>query len=272
MSIKLSELIAVFDSVWPPSGADEWDQVGLASGSLDQEVSKVLLCVDPTFSVLQEAKQKSCQLVLSHHPLLLEGVESVTERELKGDIVSYAISNSIALFAAHTNADIVPGGVSDILAKRIGLVDSSPLVATSKDAGHGRVGLLASPMTVTGLASKINDILPATHAPIRIAGDVNRKVSKVALVAGSGGSFLPDAIAAGAECFITSDLKHHVSLDAISDKSNQICLIDISHFAAESLWLEPAAAELGKLVPAIEFVVSELVTDAWSMSIPGKLS
>jgi putative NIF3 family GTP cyclohydrolase 1 type 2 len=127
-------------------------------------------------------------------------------------------------------------------------------------------------MTVTGLASKINDILPATHAPIRIAGDVNRKVSKVALVAGSGGSFLPDAIAAGAECFITSDLKHHVSLDAISDKSNEISLIDISHFAAESLWLEPAAAELGKLVPAIEFVVSELVTDAWSMSIPGKLS
>ena len=272
MSIKLSELIPVFDSLWPPSGADEWDQVGLASGSPDQEISKVLLCVDPTGSVLQEANQKSCQLVLSHHPLLLESVDNVLERELKADILSYAFSNSIALFAAHTNADIVPGGVSDTLAKRIGFIDSKPLVAASKDSGHGRIGLLASPMTVRELAARINDVLPATRAPIRIAGDINKKVSKVALVAGSGGSFLPDAIAAGADCFITSDLKHHVCLDAISDQSNEICLIDISHFAAESLWLEPAAAELGALVPAIEFVVSELVTDPWAMSIPGRLS
>lgn len=272
MSIKLSELIPVFDSLWPPAGADEWDQVGLASGSPDQEISKVLLCVDPTRSVLQEAKQNSCQLVLSHHPIILEGVESVTERKMKEEILSYATSNSIALFAAHTNADIVPGGVSDTLAKSIGLVDSIPLVETSKDSGHGRVGWLASPMTVSDLAASINDVIPATSAPIRIAGDVNKKVSKVALVAGSGGSFLPDAIAAGAECFITSDLKHHVSLDAISDQSNEICLIDISHFAAESLWLEPAAAELRKSVPGIEFVVSELVTDPWAMSIPGKLS
>jgi putative NIF3 family GTP cyclohydrolase 1 type 2 len=66
MSIKLSELIPVFDSLWPPAGADEWDQGGLASGSPDQEISKVLLCVDPTRSILQEAKQNSCQLVLSH--------------------------------------------------------------------------------------------------------------------------------------------------------------------------------------------------------------
>ena len=272
MSIKLSELIFAFDSLWPPSGADEWDQVGLASGSPDQEISKVLLCVDPTLTVLQEAKQKSCELVLSHHPLLLEGVHSVAEGELKGDILSYAISNSIALFAAHTNADIVPGGVSDVLAKEIGLVDSRPLVPTAKDAGHGRVGLLASPMTVKDLAARINDVIPATRAPIRIAGDVNKRVSKVALVAGSGSSFIPDAIAVGAECFITSDLKHHVSLDAISDQSHEICLIDISHFAAESLWLEPAAAELRKMVPAIEYVVSDLVTDPWTMSIPGRRS
>jgi putative NIF3 family GTP cyclohydrolase 1 type 2 len=97
-------------------------------------------------------------------------------------------------------------------------------------------------------------------------------VTKVAVVGGSGASFLPDAIAAGAECFVTSDLKHHASLDAITDQSNDICLIDISHFAAESLWLEPAALELAKRVPEIEFVVSELTTDPWSMTLPGRLS
>jgi dinuclear metal center YbgI/SA1388 family protein len=272
MSINLSELISVFDSLWYPSGADEWDQVGLASGSLDQDISRVLLCVDPTLAVLQEAKQKSCQLVLSHHPILLEGVHSVAEGELKGNILSYAISNSIALFAAHTNADTVPGGVSDTLAKKIGLVDSRPLVDISTDSGHGRIGVLATPEPVRDLAARINDILPATHAPIRIAGDINKSVSKVAVVGGSGGSFLADAIDAGADCFVSSDLKHHLSLDVISDQSNDIALIDISHFAAESLWLVPAAVELGELVPGIEFIVSELTTDPWSMSILGKLA
>jgi putative NIF3 family GTP cyclohydrolase 1 type 2 len=98
------------------------------------------------------------------------------------------------------------------------------------------------------------------------------KVSKVAVVGGSGASFLPAAISAGAECFVTSDLKHHVSLDAVTDQAQSISLIDISHFAAESLWLAPAAAQLAKQVPDVEFLVSDEITDPWSLTIPGKLS
>jgi dinuclear metal center YbgI/SA1388 family protein len=272
MTVKLSDLLSVFETLWPQSGADEWDQVGLASGSLDQQVDKVLFCVDPTLAVLQEAKAKKCQLVVSHHPLLLEGVHTVAEGELKGDILSYAITNSIALFSAHTNADIVTGGVSDVLASKIGIKNSAPLVLTSKDAGHGRIGTLDEPVTVGELAQRIQDILPATHAPIRVAGNANKKVSRIAVVGGSGASFLPDAINARAECFVTSDLKHHVSLDAVSDEAIDICLIDVSHFAAESLWLAPAAAELTKLVSGVEFVVSEILTDPWSLTLAGKLS
>ena len=272
MTVKLSDLLSVFETLWPQSGADEWDQVGLATGSLDQQIDKVLFCVDPTLDVLREAKAKKCQLVVAHHPLLLEGVHTVAEGELKGDILSYAISNSIALFSAHTNADIVAGGVSDVLASMIGIKKSSPLVVTSKDAGHGRIGTLDEPVTVTELARRINEILPATHAPIRVAGNTTKKVSRVAVVGGSGSSFLPDAISAGAECFVTSDLKHHVSLDAVSDQAIDICLIDISHFAAESLWLAPAVAKLSKLVAGVEFAVSEITTDPWSLTLPGKLS
>jgi dinuclear metal center YbgI/SA1388 family protein len=272
MTVKLSDLLSVFENLWPQSGADEWDQVGLAVGSYDQQVDKVLFCVDPTLAVMQEAKAKKCQLVVSHHPLLLEGVHTVAEGELKGDILSYAISNSIAMFSAHTNADIVAGGVSDVLASMIGIKNSVPLVVTSKDVGHGRIGTLDEPETVGELAQRINDILPATHAPVRVGGDVTKKASKVAVVGGSGASFLPDAISADADCFVTSDLKHHVSLDAVSDEAVDICLIDISHFAAESLWLAPAAAELSKLVAGVEFLVSEITTDPWSLTIPGKLS
>jgi dinuclear metal center YbgI/SA1388 family protein len=271
MSTKLSELITVFDSLWPQSFADEWDRVGLVSGSPEQDIAKVLLCVDPTLDVLKEAQLKSCQLVLSHHPLFLEEFPTVAEGQLIEEILAFSIANSIAMFTAHTNADIVPGGVSDVLAKEIGLIDARPLVATSTDSGHGRIGELAEPIAVSELANKINNLLPATHAPVRVAGNVTRIISKLAVVGGSGAMFLPDAIAAGAECFVTSDLKHHASLDAISNSSSEICLIDISHFAAESLWLKPAASKLSKLAPSVEFVVSELNTDPWSMSLPGRL-
>jgi len=272
MTVKLSDLISVFDNLWPQSGADEWDQVGLASGSTDQQIDKVLFCVDPTLDVLHEAKAKHCQLVVSHHPLLLEGVHTVAEGELKGDILSYAITNSIALFSAHTNADIVPGGVSDVLASKIGLTDSVPLVATSKDSGHGRIGTLSEAVTLSELAHRISEVLPRTHAPIRVAGKTHEKVSRVAVVGGSGASFLPDAISAGAECFVTSDLKHHVSLDTVSDPASKINLIDISHFAAESLWLEPTSAQLAKLVPGVEFLISEINTDPWSLTVQGRLT
>ena len=272
MSVKLSKLLSVFETIWPQSGADEWDQVGLASGSGNQEVDSVLLCVDPTLAALQEAKAKKCQLVVSHHPLLLEGVHTVAEGELKGDILSFAITNSIALFSAHTNADIVTGGVSDVLASKIGIKNSVPLVPTTGDSGHGRIGKLDQPLSVHELAQRISEILPATYAPIRVAGNATAKVSRVAVVGGSGASFLPAAISAGAECFVTSDLKHHVSLDAVTDQTHGISLIDISHFAAESLWLAPAAVELAKQVPGVEFLVSEDNSDPWSLTIPGKLS
>jgi dinuclear metal center YbgI/SA1388 family protein len=272
MTIKLADLLPVFEALWPEAGADEWDRVGLATGSPEQQIERVLLCVDPTLKVLQEAKQRSCQLVISHHPLLLEGVHSVAEGEPKGDILSFAITNSIAIFSAHTNADIVPGGVSDVLATKIGIRNIVPLVPTSGDSGHGRIGKLDEALSVIELANKINEALPATSAPIRVAGDPRKKVSKVAVVGGSGASFIEDAINSGAECFVTSDLKHHVSLDAISDQANEICLIDISHFAAESLWLEPAALQLTELVPKVEFLVSAINTDPWSLAIQGKLS
>jgi dinuclear metal center YbgI/SA1388 family protein len=272
MAVKLSKLLSVFESSWPQSGADDWDQVGLACGSANQEVERVLLCVDPTLAVLQEAKAKNSQLVVSHHPLLLEGVHTVAEGELKGDILSFAITNSIALFTAHTNADIVSGGVSDVLASRIGLKNSVALVATSGDLGHGRIGKLDKPLTAYELAERVNQILPATHAPIRVAGDATKVVSTIAVVGGSGASFLPDAISSGADCFVTSDLKHHVSLDAVSDQANDMALIDISHFAAESLWLAPTTAHLAQLVPGVVFMVSEVITDPWSLTISGKLS
>jgi dinuclear metal center YbgI/SA1388 family protein len=267
MTLTLSDLTSHFESLWPLSGAEDWDRPGLTTGNPSQKVSKVLLTVDITVEVLREAKSKGCELVLSHHPLLLKGVNFLAEDQLKGELVSFAIKHDIALYSAHTNADIVIDGVSDILSKKIGLTKSVPLVATGTSVGHGRIGELPKVVKLSELAHHIAELLPKTSAPVRVAGPLDALVRKVAVVGGAGDSFIEDAKRAGADCLITSDLRHHVSLDAVSDPSKPLSLIDVSHFAAESLWLEPTRDSLKIKLPTVEFFVSEVATDPWTMTI-----
>jgi dinuclear metal center YbgI/SA1388 family protein len=222
--------------------------------------------------VLSEAKQLGCELVISHHPVLLKGVNFLSEDQLKGELVSFAVKNSIAIFSAHTNADIVIDGVSDILAQQLGLAKAKPLIATGDEIGHGRIGKLKSPQLLSEYAKFVASCLPDTHAPIRVAGDLNKTIETVAVVGGAGDSFIPAAAQSGADLFITSDLRHHLVLDAVSDPTNPLALMDISHFAAESLWLKPTQVTLSTLIPGVSFVVSQISTDPWSMSVQGRRS
>jgi dinuclear metal center YbgI/SA1388 family protein len=208
--------------------------------------------------------------VISHHPLLLKGVNFLSEDQLKGELISFAVKNSIAIFSAHTNADIVVDGVSDVLAKELGLTNTRPLIPTGDGIGHGRIGKLKSPQILSDYAKFVSSCLPETHAPIRVAGDLNKMIETIAVVGGAGDSFISAASQKGADLFVTSDLRHHVVLDAVSDPTNPLALIDISHFAAESLWLKPTQSTLSKLIPEVSFVVSQLSTDPWSMSVQGR--
>jgi dinuclear metal center YbgI/SA1388 family protein len=267
MPTTLTELIASFETLWPLSGAEEWDRPGLTVGQKTKNINKVLLSVDVTAEVIAEARSLECELIVSHHPLLLKGVNYLAEDQLKGELVSMAVTSSIAIYSAHTNADIVFGGVSDVLAKAIGLLDAKALVETAEGVGHGRIGRLDQPLTLEDFARRVSSILPKSNAPVRVAGDTSKQIRTVAVVGGAGDSFIADAQAKGADCLVTSDLRHHVSLDAVSDPSKPLALIDVSHFAAESVWLAPTAKALAKLHPSTEFLVSEVVTDPWTMTI-----
>jgi dinuclear metal center YbgI/SA1388 family protein len=270
MPLPLTNLIGTFESLWPLAGAEEWDRPGLTTGNSNQTITRALLCVDVTLEVLSEAKQLGCELVISHHPVLLKGVNFLSEDQLKGELVSFSVKNSIAVYSAHTNADIVVDGVSDILAQQLGLVSTKPLIATGDGIGHGRIGKLKSPQALSDYAKFVSSCLPETSAPIRVAGDLNKMIETVAVVGGAGDSFIPAAAQSGADLLITSDLRHHVVLDAVSDPTNPLALIDISHFAAESLWLKPTQITLSKLIPDVSFVVSSIPTDPWTMSLQGR--
>jgi dinuclear metal center YbgI/SA1388 family protein len=270
MSLPLSQLLTTFELLWPISGAEEWDRPGLTTGGANQQISKVLLCVDVTREVLNEAKATSCDLVISHHPLLLKGVNFLSEDQLKGELVAFAVRNSIALYSAHTNADIVVGGVSDVLAQTLGLTSSVPLVETGAGIGHGRIGKLKVTQKLSEFAKFVALQLPETNAPVRVAGDLDLVIDTVAVVGGAGDSFIPAAAASGAQVLVTSDLRHHVTLDAASDPSAPLALIDVSHFAAESLWLEPTRKVLAEALPQVSFTVSQVSTDPWTMTVSEK--
>jgi len=269
--MRLGELITSFESLWPVSQAEEWDVVGLVSGNPNQEIAKVLLTVDLTHEVVLEAQELSVDLIFAHHPFLLRGVTNISEVTSKGHILAELIRNNIAVYAAHTNADSSANGTSAVLARAIGLSDFAVLAKSQTGGGIGVIGNVAGGITLGELAGRLNAVLPQTASGVRVAGDFDRIVSRVALCAGAGDSYLQLALDSGADVYITSDLRHHPAqeiLEQAKARGLDFALIDISHWAAEYLWLSQAKADLS-LLP-VEIVLSDIRTDVFDflMNLP----
>ncbi|MEO8528603.1 MAG: Nif3-like dinuclear metal center hexameric protein [Pseudolysinimonas sp.] len=267
----LAEVEECVEALWPVSGAESWDAVGLLSGDPAAVVGRIHLAVDAVLDTVDEAIAAQADLLLVHHPLLLRGVTTVAENRYKGAVIARLIRAGCALLAAHTNADVVARGTSAVLAERIGLRNTRPLVPTAFDStiGIGRVGDLAEPTTLGRLASGLAELLPATAQGVRVAGDYDRPISRVALCAGAGDAYLGLADVSAAHVYITSDLRHHPASEASENArvGGGPALIDISHWASEWLWLDVAAAQLREALPGVEVTVSELRTDPWTFSI-----
>lgn len=271
MSVQLGQLIVEFEKLWPLDGAEDWDAPGLVSGNKEQRVSRVLLTVDVTSEIVTEAIDGEFDLVLAHHPYLLRGINSLDESTAKGATLSKAIRSGAALYAAHTNADIVATGVSAVMAEAFGIQNAKPLVP-SADAlvGHGRIGELSAAIKLGDFARLIAKVLPSTATGVRVAGDFEQVIQRVAVCGGAGDSFIAAAVAAGADVFVTSDLRHHPVQDA---REQALCsagtpaIIDVAHWASEWLWLEVAAEQLSKVFPNVQFVVSQIRTDPWDFVV-----
>jgi dinuclear metal center YbgI/SA1388 family protein len=270
VATTLSDILRVTEKLWPSSGAENWDAVGLVSGNPAEEVFSISLAVDAVLDTVDEAVASGADLLLTHHPLLLRGVTTVAEDQYKGAVLARLIRGNCALIAAHTNADVVESGTSATLAARLGLTDIRPLVAGEMpDRGIGRVGILPAPTTLGRLARTLADILPPTAGGIRAAGDYDAPVSRVALCAGAGDAFLglPDVLAA--DVYITSDLRHHPTSEFRENAKigGGPSLLDVSHWASEWLWLDTAAEQLRAALSGVTVTVSELRTDPWDFLV-----
>jgi len=271
MPVTVLEVNRVIETLWPLSGAEPWDAPGLLAGDPSATVERVHLAVDAVLDTVDEAIDAKADLLLVHHPLLLRGVTTVAEDRYKGAALSRLIRAGVALVAAHTNADVVESGTSAVIASRLGLVDVTPIVPSGDvpTRGIGRSGALASPLTLGKLAALLGEILPPTAGGIRVSGDFDQVVTTVALCGGAGDSLLSETAVQDADVYVTSDLRHHPASEARENARVGAgpALIDVSHWASEWLWLDTAAEELRKALPALTVTVSDLRTDPWDFVV-----
>ncbi|MBB6568277.1 Nif3-like dinuclear metal center hexameric protein [Kribbella sandramycini] len=429
MNPRLADVIAVLDRLYDPSWAESWDAVGLVTGDPDQPVRRILFAVDPMREVVDEAIAGSYDLLVTHHPLLLRGVNSVAATTPKGRVLHDLIRANTALHVCHTNADNANPGVSDALAQALGLTNLRPLnplptdpmdklvafvpvadaeklvealaaagagqgthydqaawtapshrlgaaadaasggevrgaatssapsdgvpgreaadaagaaggggpvawasvgemtfrpldgsnpatgrvghvsrvqearvemvlprgkrravlgalraahpyevpaydlielVAEPGDRGGGRIGVLEQPMDLREFAQRVADSLPRTQHGVRVAGDPARTIRTVAVVGGAGDSEFARVRAAGADAYVTADLRHHPATEAVAYGEGP-ALVDVAHWASEWPWLRDAERLLRDGLAAqgstVETHISTLCTDAWNVRL-----
>jgi dinuclear metal center YbgI/SA1388 family protein len=268
----VADVVAALDGRYPPAWAEGWDRVGLVVGEPTAAVRRIHCVVDVVPETVAEALDRDADLIVAHHPLLLRGVSSVAATTYKGRIVHRLIRHDVALYVAHTNADVADPGVSDALAARLGLTGLRPLRPAAPDSpaagagrGIGRVGRLPAPMTLAELTAHAARVLPPTAWGVRAAGDPARVIRTVAVSGGSGDSFLEDARRAGADAFLTADLRHHPASEYVAEDGP--ALLDAAHWATERPWLDDVAEFLRTALP-VEATVSDLDTDPWTLHVP----
>ncbi len=234
--MQIAQIVEAIEEYAPPALQEGYDNTGLIIGDSSEECTGVLLTVDVTPAVVDEAICSGCNMILAHHPLIFSGIKRLNGSTSQQKAIIAAVRNGIAVYACHTSLDRTHGGVSQRMARMLGLKNVKPLekrcVSTDGNplmVGLGAVGETAEPMTKRDL---INKVKKAFGSPIArcSAADPETIVSHVALCGGSGGSMIDDAIGAGAQVYVTSDVKYHDFVDY----ADRITIVDIGHHESEN--------------------------------------
>lgn len=238
----LRDFIAAMEQIAPPSLAEDWDNAGLVVGTEQKSVKNVLVALDCTTAVADEAKARGCELVVAHHPLLFHSAKKLLPDDPDTAAVFRLIRNGVGLYSAHTNLDAAEGGVNDVLAGLFGIVSAEPFLD-----GMGRVGLLQRACTLDELVSQVNALL---NTSARFTGDPETAVATLAVLGGAGGDAIRAAKAAGADALLTGEIRHHEAWIA-----NEIGLsvIVAGHYETENVVLLPLIRRLQSVTNDVKY-------------------
>ena len=241
--MKIGEVIDYLDNQFVPALQESYDNSGFLVGDLEKEITGVLVALDVTPEVIEEAVEKGFNLIVSHHPLIFSGLKRITGRDSTGRMVTRLLQKEIAVYAAHTNLDNLPWGVNGILAQKLGMRDCRVLRPIKNYArgdagapaeGAGMIGSLPYPMPIMEFLEMVKKRLGLPF--LRMSGNVTHDRTKavgslrrLAICGGAGSFLIDDAKAADADIYLTGDLKYHDFQKA----DGKMILVDIGHYESE---------------------------------------
>ncbi len=240
--MRLGDLLEELENICPRAYALDWDNVGLLVGDEEAEIETVYLALDATDGVIEHAVEARADLLLTHHPLIFKPISSVRADDMVGRRIIKLLSNDISYVATHTNYDVALMG--EMAAKRLGLFDTDVLEVTAQEGdmplGIGAVGNIMD-IDLYTLAEKVKCAFNITN--VKIFGEAEKQISRVAICPGSGKGEVEFALATGADVFITGDIDHHTGIDAVAQG---LAIIDAGHYGIEHIYLDDMESALIK--------------------------
>lgn len=232
MIITNTQIAEALEEAAPLELQEQWDNSGWQLGLPDAVCTGVLICVDASEAVVDEAVKLGVNMIITHHPLIFRPLHKIMPVCGRVDATVWrAIQNGLSVYSAHTSVDNAPNGVSWQLASDLGLKDIQPLLpGVRSESGTGAVGNLEPSMSALEFAAHVKSVLGSGAVRCTDPSKAPSRIARVALCGGSGAEFLPQAKAAGAQAYVTSDTKHNQFIDHTDD----IFLVDTGHYESEN--------------------------------------
>ena len=280
MAVTTEFVAQLIEKIAPKSWAEDWDNVGLLVGCGSTPVERILITLDGTLEVVEEAKAYGAQLIVAHHPIIFKPLKNLRANNVAAQVPLRLLQHQIGYYAAHTNLDQSIASSSRILGEVLGLKDMKileesapdlrPLFKGGEKLGYGVSGYLSKPERLGDLWKRFLEGLrqPGVYAQpyelsgVRLAGSLERVVRKVAIVNGSGARFVQKALFKGADLLITGDVDHHAALEALE---GGMAVGDLGHFLSEAPMLQAMVDYLStdKALQGIEIRVSSSNHSPW---------
>ncbi|MBR2891536.1 MAG: Nif3-like dinuclear metal center hexameric protein [Bacilli bacterium] len=254
--VKINDIFNYMTSLYPIEFASNFDigKVGLQFGSMDDTVNKVILCLDITDEVIDEAISKGVNLIIAHHPFMFTPLVNLNYDSIFGKKLLKIFNNRINIMAFHTNFDVANEGMNDTLSKRLGLKNIKMTTNELGSESFVRIGECEK----TNLKDYCLIVKKAFALDVvRVAGNLNKEITKVAIVGGSGSSSYHETLKNGADVFITGQIPHHLGFDAVE---NNFALIEVSH-GIEFFGVETMKKQLEEQFKTIEFIITNCNMD-----------
>ena len=236
--MKCRQIIDVLEKLAPPQLAESYDNVGLLVGDDKKDVKKIMIALDASKDVVSQAIDANVDMLITHHPMIFKGIKQVSASNFLGEKILYLAKNNIAYYASHTNMDNAV--MSKIASDKLGLTNIKYIepIGVSVDNndvayGTGRLGELAKEMSLKEFAMKVKKDLNISN--IRVVGKLDKSIKKVAVIPGSGKSYLSEVLQGKADVFLTGDIDHHIAIDVMD---MDFALVDGGHFDTERFFVE----------------------------------